>query len=276
MIPLLEEDGFEVWGVSRTGGSGGRNLAVDITDSKAIQDAVSRVQPSHVIHLAGTPNLPDSERETAYRVNVDGTGNLLKACRTLRERPARILLASSGYVYGETGPEPADEGRAPAPENEYGRSKLEMEKMAATWHASLPIVIARPFNYTGIGHGERFLVPKLLRVFRSKGDDVSFVDPSVERDFSDVRWLARIYLDLLAVPLVGAACNVCTGVATRLSDLLPVVERISGHRPAKLPPPAQSDRRHRLVGSPARLCATIDRIAPPPFEATLAWMYRGA
>jgi len=272
VIPLLEEVGAEVWKLSRTAEKGGRAIACDITDARGLRETVNMIQPKYVIHLAGTSNLPDSKKETAFRINVDGTTNLLEACNALHEKP-KVLLASSSYVYGDTGSVPAPESRPPAPANEYGRSKLQMERVAATWFDRVPIVIARPFNYTGIGHGEQFLVPKLIKAFRDKSQDLSFVDAAVERDFSDVRWISAVYMALAEKGVAGKVYNVCSGVGTRLSEIVGMLERLSRYRPASgSVAMASVELRNRMVGDPARLRELADMSAFP-LEATLAWMF---
>lgn len=274
VVPRFEAAGAEVWKLARGAVAGERAISCDITDAPGVREAVNMVRPGYVIHLAGTSNLPDSKKETAFLVNVDGTRNLLEACNATHVKP-KVLLASSSYVYGDTGSEPVPESRAPVPANEYGRSKLAMERVAASWYDRIPIVIVRPFNYTGIGHGEQFLVPKLIRVFREKGDDVSFVDAAVERDFSDVRWLSDAYMALAEKGVTGKVYNVCSGIGTRLSEIVAILERLSGHRPASgSMSMAAVKSRSRMVGDPA-LLRSLAGTPGFPLEATLAWMLSG-
>jgi len=263
-----------VWRLARRAGEGEQAIACDITDAQSIREAVRMTRPTYVIHLAGTSNLPDSKKEIAFRINVTGTMNLLEACGALHEKP-KVLLASSSYVYGDTGSVPAPESRSPAPANEYGRSKLEMERAAANWHDRVPIVIVRPFNYTGIGHGDQFLVPKLIKVFREKGQDVSFVDAAVARDFSDVRWLSAAYVSLIEKGEARKVYNVCSGIGTRLSDIVAILERLSGYRPAMgCVATGPAELLHRMVGDAALLRRHV--VSPGfPLQATLEWMLSG-
>jgi len=272
VIPLLGIAGYEVFELGRGILPGSNRITCEIRDARAIGDAVDRVRPDYVVHLAGTPNLPDSESDLAFSVNVQGTVNLLEACARLDERPKKIVLASSSYVYGDTGTEPAGEGAALHPTNEYGRSKLEMERAAARWFDRLPILIARPFNYTGVGHEERFLVPKLVRLFRDRGDDATFVDPGVVRDFSDVRWVAEVYAKALGLAEYGRAMNICSGEGTPLSRLVNLLEGITGHSISKrLTGEPSSAAGKRMVGSPLLVHAMIGR-SPFRLEDTLKWM----
>lgn len=268
VIPLLRERGHEVRGLS--------SADCDIRDARALLQAVSGASPEKVLHLAGTPNLADTEAELLFGVNVAGTANLLAACATLDCAP-RIVLASSCYVYGDTGGAPAAEDAPLAPTGAYGRSKLQMERLAREWMVRLPILIVRPFNYTGVGHDARFLIPKLVRAFRERASDVSFVDAGVTRDFSDVRWLAEIYAGLLDHGQAGATFNVCSGAGTALAALVELLCQLTGHRPAAEPKPSLGRMAARqLVGSPARLHSLFGRESPYSLRDTLQWMLAAA
>lgn len=272
VIPLLRQAGHEVFELARSLEPGAQRIACEIRDAVAVRDAVARVRPQYVVHLAGTPNLPDSQSELAFGVNVQGTVNLLEACRRLDAKPARIVLASSAYVYGDTGAEPASEDAALKPTNEYGRSKVEMERAAARWFAELPILVLRPFNYTGIGHEERFLAPKLVKLFRERGEDASFVDADVVRDYSDVRWVGEVYARSLDLPVFGRALNVCSGEGTALSALVAMLEALTGHRPAKRSGANPSTRPSvSLVGAPGAIQQLAGR-SRYRLEDTLRWM----
>lgn len=276
VIPALGAADFEVWGLCHHTASGPRVLVADITDLRAVEDVIMRVQPSYVLHLAGTPSLPDSEIDTLRAVNVEGTRNVLSACAGLSVRPRRIVLASSGYVYGDTGGGPATEDQRANPIGEYGKSKLEMERVASGFRGRLPILIARPFNYTGVAHDARFIIPKLVKAYQTHAREISFADTYVVRDFSDVRWVASTYAQLLVAPENLDIVNICNGKGRSLGEIIELLDQISGYRPSS----GERDLDHAiaspirtLVGSNSRLKSAGIALSPYSLRETLRWMF---
>ncbi len=130
---------------------------VDLTNPAAVLAVIDRIHPEFVVHLAAVAFVGNSDVKAMYLVNVVGTRNLLSALEQCGAGLSGIVLASSGNIYGKAYPEvPIREDFAPNPVNDYAISKLAMEHTAKLWYDKLPIVIARPFNYTGVGKAISF------------------------------------------------------------------------------------------------------------------------
>jgi len=140
-------------------------LVANLTDAAAVADEVAAVRPEVVAHLAAISFVAHADATAFYAVNTVGSTNLLAALAQLPQPPQRVLLASSANVYGNCPVSPITEAQPPAPVNHYAMSKLAMETLARTWMDRLPIVITRPFNYTGPGQAEQFVIPKLITHF---------------------------------------------------------------------------------------------------------------
>ena len=125
--------------------------AFDLRRPADIAAALDAAKPDWVLHLAGLSSVTHADAAELYAVNAVGTGNLLQAIAERAPGVRKVLLASSANVYGNADADPIDEQVAPRPVNHYACSKLAMEFIARTWFDRLPIVIARPFNYTGPG-----------------------------------------------------------------------------------------------------------------------------
>jgi nucleoside-diphosphate-sugar epimerase len=104
-----------------------------------------------------------------------------------------------------------------------------MEYAARMFLPELPIIFARPFNYTGVNQNERFLVPKIVSHFRRGERQIELGNIDVYRDFSDVRDVARAYCTMLSKGQVGEVYNVCSGVEHSLSDIISMLTEIAGY-----------------------------------------------
>ncbi|OZB74081.1 MAG: epimerase, partial [Halothiobacillus sp. 14-55-98] len=186
MISALKMRGYWVVGFGGLDCGADLCLSVDLTDAEAVRMAVHQVQPSHVVHLAGIAFVGHGKPDDFYQVNLFGTLNLLSALVEL-PKPPRVLIASSANIYGTPNIEVIDESVCPAPVNHYATSKLAMEHMVHTYFDRCSIVIARPFNYTGVGQTEQFLIPKIVGHFKRKAPVIELGNLDVSRDFSDVR-----------------------------------------------------------------------------------------
>lgn len=272
----LTNAGYRVIGTVMPGEETGPDIhPVDLLDRDAVQRMVDEVQPDVVAHLAGIAFVAHTNAELIYRVNVVGTRNLLEALAGGRHRPASVLLASSANIYGNASVPVIDENVPPAPANDYAVSKLAMEYMARLWMDKLPITIARPFNYTGIGQAENFLLPKIVSHFRRNEKRIELGNLAIARDFSDVRMVARAYRRLLAVAPGGEAFNVCSGSSHSLANLIDMMSEIAGYHIDVQVNPAfvRANDVLTLSGSNSKLTAVIGQLDPTPLSETLRWMY---
>ena len=158
--------------------------------------------------------------------------------------------------------------------NHYAMSKLAMEYMSATFAERLPLVIVRPFNYTGVGHDARFAIPKLVEHVVQRAASIELGNLNVEREFNDVRTVCEAYLRLLQLGQPGQTYNVCSGRPVSLTSVIDALKHITGHDLQVKVNPAfvRANEVHRLCGSPAKLEACIGPLQHPPLEETLRWM----
>ena len=253
-------------------------LKADLTDPAAVAAQVQGTQPDAVVHLAAISFVGNADPAAFYAVNVVGTMNLLAAVAALPKPPAKVLLASSANIYGNCDTSPIAEDQPPAPVNHYAASKLAMEHMARTFADRLPIVITRPFNYTGAGQGGQFLIPKLVDHFARRAPHIELGNLHVEREFNDVRMVCQSYLDLLQHGQAGQAYNVCTGQTYTLQNVLDMLTDITGHQIEVRVNPAfvRANEVHRLCGSPAKLHACTSPLLDYALSNTLHWMLEQA
>jgi nucleoside-diphosphate-sugar epimerase len=250
--------------------------AVELRDPAAVTRAVARSAPDAVVHLAAIAFVAHGDADDMYRTNVVGTRNLLQALTGLKKAPSAVLLASSANVYGNSDQELLDESVAPRPSNDYAVSKLAMEYMARLWMDRLPVTLLRPFNYTGVGQGSQYLIPKIVDHFRRGERSIELGNLHVARDFQDVRFVADTYARLLDNYPVGQLLNVCSGNAVTLTEVIHMMEQIAGYSIEVRVNPAfvRANEVTRLQGDNTRLASLLGTLAPIPLEETLRWMYQ--
>lgn len=270
----LEAVGYTVVGTVVGEVRGPHEVTLDITSLENCQRVMQAVRPDYLVHLAAISFVQHADAEAFYRVNVIGTVNLLQALADAGVAPRRVLIASSANVYGNATAGVISEAQPPQPVNHYAVSKLAMECMVKTWCDRLPIVMTRPFNYTGVGQEPQFLVPKIVSHFVQRAPVIELGNLDVERDFSDVRMVARAYRGLLEHDCAGQVVNVCSGQPHSLRGIIAMMQKIAGYEIEVRVNPAfvrQSEVK-TLVGSPDKLHALIGDAGAIPLQDTLCWM----
>ena len=271
LISLANSHGDEVIG-----------LQSDITDAPALENEILMVQPDAVIHCAGISFVASKDQEAFYRVHALGTSNLLTALTKLPQKPSKVLLASSATVYGNAALTPTPEDYPLKPIDHYAMSKVAMEEMAKTFFDQLPIIIARPFNYTGPGQHDNFLIPKLIRHFSQNAPAIELGNLNVEREFNDVYTICQAYLALLEFGEPGEIYNVGTGKVRSLGYVVDTLIKITDH-PIQISINSdfvRANEVHRMCGNPEKLNALLVKhqvtLCIPSLEETLRNMLNAA
>jgi nucleoside-diphosphate-sugar epimerase len=274
VVEALRAAGCQVFGLSATPAELDQH-GIDLLDRKQVGAVVAEVRPDAVIHLAAIAFVAHGDAEEMYRTNVVGTRHLLEALAALPQAPAKVLLASSANVYGNSDVELLDETVPPSPANDYAVSKLAMEYMARLWMERLPIVLARPFNYTGVGQAENFLLPKIVSHFQRGERTIELGNIDVARDFQDVRFVADAYARLLGADAAGKTVNLCSGNSVSLLEVIGMMQEIAGYAIEVRVNPAfvRANEVARLTGDNRRLRDLIGPLNIIPLRQTLEWMY---
>ncbi len=276
----LLRSGYEVHGVGRDkkGPEGVATHNADLLDYARLSSLVAELSPSVVVHLAAIAFVGHDDVSDMYLSNVVGTRNLLKALVDSKSDPASVLLASSANIYGNSDAGILDETVPCNPVNDYAVSKCAMEMMARQWFHALPIIIVRPFNYTGVGQSLDFLVPKIVDHFAAGKATIELGNTDVFRDFSDVRAVAESYARLLQHGVPGETYNVCSGREYDVNFILETLTKLSGHSLEVKTNPrfVRANEVKRLKGSNSKLLSATGSAPGIPLEETLSWMLRQA
>ncbi len=275
---LLRQRGYHVIGLVNGLASGPDEVSCDITDAGKVVKVVAEVRPDYLVHLAAISFVAHADPEAMYQVNLFGTLNLLQGLAAAGIAPKKVVIASSANVYGNPPVNLVDETVCPLPVNHYGNSKLAMEHMVRTWYDQLPILLTRPFNYTGPGQEEHFLIPKIVAHFRAGKTRIELGNLDVVRDFSDVRDIAEAYAKLLETESDGEIVNFCSGHGTALGDVIDLMQQLAGYRIEVVVNPdfVRQNEIKRLIGNPAKLQSLIGFVPSLPLAETLKWMFAAA
>lgn len=253
-----------------------QGLMSDLLNAEDLATEIEAKQPEAVIHLAAIAFVGHGDSNAFYQVNLIGTRNLLAALALHVPNIKSVLVASSANVYGNSGSGVLSEEMPLLPANDYAVSKLAMEYMARLWLDKLPLFIVRPFNYTGVGQSEDFLLPKIIGHFLRRAPYIELGNLDIWRDFSDVRMVAEAYRRLIDVKPVGQIVNVCSGKPHSLREVLAMAEQITQHKMDIRVNPAfvRANEVRSLCGDATRLRSLIGDWESLPLEETLSWMLK--
>jgi GDP-4-dehydro-6-deoxy-D-mannose reductase len=273
-VEHLRSQGDDVTAVDRHG-----EHPVDVTDPDGLDEVMKTSAPDAVYHLAALSHVGESWESgaEAFRVNAEGTLHVLAAAR--RAGVDRVLVVGSAEEYGAAldADMPLTEEAPLRPVTPYGAAKVAADYLAlqAFLGSGLGAIRARPFNHTGPGQSDRFLVPALARrvadAERRGASEVRVGSLEPIRDITDVRDVVRAYRLLVERGEPGEVYNVCSGrgvvvgeIAKRLLDL--------ADRPLRLlvdPDLVRSVDVPRLVGDASKLRAATGWQPEIDLEQTL-------
>jgi UDP-glucose 4-epimerase len=232
-------------------------LEGDLRDVSRVKEAVEGVEV--VFHEAAFVSVPQSmeEPQECFDVNITGTSLLFDAARKAGVR--RAVIASSAAVYGESDELPLVEETPLQPLSPYAVSKRVDEMYAELFTNSFgfEVVALRYFNVYGPRQRPDSMYAAAVPIFVRR-----LLDGKPVRIFGDggqTRDLINIW-DVVSANLIasehpnaaGKNFNVCTGIETRLLDLLDVLYDLFPNAPQHEFAPPRAGDIYRSVGSPQK------------------------
>jgi dTDP-4-dehydrorhamnose reductase len=198
VCPLLAED-HEVCGYDVGD--------LDIADARETMLAVKRLSPSVIVHTAAFTDVDacETERDKAYRTNVQGTGNLAEASR---QAGSLLVYISTDYIFDGSKGEPYGESDEPNPINYYGLTKLQGEEHVRR-AAARYLIVRTSWLF---GPGGRNFVDKILKKALA-GENLKVVNDQTGCPTYTVD-LARGVKALIESGLEGVVHLTNSGVAT--------------------------------------------------------------
>jgi len=236
----------------------GRDIA-DLMSDYVIVDLREQwpeVECDGVIHLAALsavgPSFTDPQRY--IEANSAPLTHLGEALLT-KAGPGRVVVVSTGAVYGEAGNCPLVETAPIIPSSPYIVSKILTEAQSAYYRRrGVNILVLRPFNHVGPGQCTGFLLPDLVNGvtnWMQTGAPMNVGNLDTRRDYTDVRDVVRAYRLALEAPHVAAdVLNVCSGKSVSGRELL---EAVSETLVVDRPPDVEIDQTKLRPGDPAEI-----------------------
>jgi GDP-4-dehydro-6-deoxy-D-mannose reductase len=200
---------------------------VDLLNHAEVLHEIARLKPSAVIHCAGAPNVIQSWRDTVtpLSANVLATHHLFDALRR-SGTSCRVVVPGSATVYAASTAALTEESPV-APANPYAVSKLAQEQLAfrAAREDGVDVIVTRSFNHTGPRQSTAFAAPNMARqiamIERGVAEPVIRTgNLDAQRDFTDVRDIARAYVALLHQGATSTVYNVASGTTRVMRSVL--------------------------------------------------------
>ncbi len=254
-------------------------LEANVANVDAVAKGLRREQPTAVVHLAAHSSVASSwgDEGDVWLVNAVGTVNVLSAVAS-EAQDARVLVVSTGDVYGRADVFPTPEDAPVQPLSPYAASKAAAELAVdrARRAQAVDAVVVRSFSHIGPGQAEAFAVgswaAQAARLEEAGGGVLQVGDLEVRRDFTDVRDVCRAYRLLLDRTVPAGTYNVSSGVAVRLAEVVDVLLSL-----ARCPITVELDPERRRTadipvqqGDAARLARATGWRPELPLERTLA------
>lgn len=225
------DHGYDVYGTDQVRGERLPHEAdfciCDLMDMERVENVISRIEPDIIINLAAVSSVGMSWSipQGTIQINVVGALNIMEAARKSKKKPKIMLIGSSEeYVISDF---PMSEDRPLNASNPYGISKTTQEQFAKMYREQygLKIYCVRPFNHTGIGQKESFVLPSFCKqvaeIDKSGKPGVMKVgNLAVKRDFSHVKDIVRAYRMIAESDDCKIVYNVGSGKAYSLRDML--------------------------------------------------------
>ena len=201
---------------------------LDVRSDDEVARAIDASRPDVIVHLAGIAFAPEANASPvrAFETNALGAMRLLNRLAASGARETRTLIVGSAEEYGQQDASayPIAESAVLRPLTPYAVAKAAQETIALQAHRAtgLHIVCTRSFNHSGVGHGDSYLLPTLVRRAKAlpkKGGTLTIGNDRVVRDYLHVADVVDAYLALLEKGKAGEVYNVSSGQGSTVGEL---------------------------------------------------------
>lgn len=253
---LVQYNSFNNWGWIDTFDINIKNSIHIITGNIREYDNVKRMVKGQevVFHLAALIAIPYSYLSPmAYvRTNVEGTTNVLEACREYEV--GKIVHTSTSETYGTALYVPIDEAHPMQGQSPYSASKIAADKMAESFYRSFntPVAIIRPFNTYGPRQSARAVIPTIITQILLGAKDIKLGSLTPTRDFNYVKDTVEAFISVAqSDKTVGQVVNAGSNCEISIGDL--------------------SNKIIDTIGKGVNIICDEDRLRPEKSEVSRLW-----
>ncbi len=231
---LVQYNSFNNWGWIDTFDKEVLNsIRVETGDIREL-DGMNRIIKGQevVFHLAALIAIPYSYLSPmAYvRTNVEGTTNVLEACRN--HDVQKIIHTSTSETYGTALYVPIDEKHPMQGQSPYSASKIGADKMAESFYRSfnMPITTLRPFNTYGPRQSARAVIPTIISQVLAGKNEIKLGSLTPTRDFNFVKDTAEAFIkvaesDKTIGEVINAGSNYEISIGDTVKKIIDIIGR---------------------------------------------------
>ena len=230
---LVQYNSFNNWGWIDTFSDEIKDNIEIVTGDIREYDNVKRIIKGKdvVFHLAALIAIPYSYLSPmAYvRTNVEGTTNVLEACKEYGVE--KIVHTSTSETYGTALYVPIDENHPLQGQSPYSASKIAADMMAESFYRSfeLPVAIIRPFNTYGPRQSARAVIPTIITQILSGADKIKLGSLTPTRDFNYVKDIIEAFIKVAECEeTVGQVVNAGSNYEISIGDLAKTIVKLIG------------------------------------------------
>lgn len=253
---LVQYNSFNNWGWIETFDKNIKdNIRVVLGDVREYDGMKKIIKGQEVVfHLAALIAIPYSYiSPMAYvKTNVEGTTNVLEACREFGIQ--KVVHTSTSETYGTALYVPIDEKHPLQGQSPYSASKIGADKIAESYYRSynLPVVTLRPFNTYGPRQSARAVIPTIITQILSGAEEIKLGSLLPTRDFNYVKDTVEAFIKVAECDnTIGEVINAGSNYEISIGDL---VKKIIN-----------------LIGKEVKIVCDEERIRPEKSEVNRLW-----
>lgn len=230
---LVQYNSFNNWGWIDTFDKNIKDNIHVVTGDIREYDGIKRIIKGQdvVFHLAALIAIPYSYLSPmAYvRTNVEGTTNVLEACREYETE--KIVHTSTSETYGTALYVPIDEKHPLQGQSPYSASKIGADKIAESFYRSfnIPVATIRPFNTYGPRQSARAVIPTIISQILAGKTEINLGSLTPTRDFNYVKDTVEAFIKIAeSDKTIGEVINSGSNYEISIGDTVKKIINIIG------------------------------------------------